>query len=714
MSEPCGVVSSSLLDKIDRLFACNVGDSVALPQIVVVGDQSSGKSSVLEGLTGLPFPRDSGLCTRFATQITFRRSKVTQITVSIIPAKNSTSEHKERVQAWQKSGLKSLDPQTFKYIMAEVIQVMGIEHAEGGSQRTFSDDVLRLEIAGPDQEHFSVIDVPGIFKRTTQGLTTKEDMAMINNMVHDYMSNPRSVILTVVPCNVDIATQEILERAADIDPEGIRTFGILTKPDLVDKGSESAIVSLMQGEAHQLRLGWHLLRNPGQAKLNCTLQERNESEQGFFSTTAPWNTLDESKKGIVALRARLQEVLEDHIRREFPKVKAEISQKLKAAEADVRALGPKRGSQVEHSQYLMDIALEFQRIVSLAVNSDYSRVDILSKDRKYRIATEAVNRGQVFADDMARYGHTHRFLSDEEEENDELPGPKLPGPKLPGPKHPANDTVVVRSTEDHPDIQDLVHEDRTLPGTSDQYILTWLKDEYRSSRGFELGTFDASLLAMVMKEQATKWCDLALGYVSDIISLVHFFILGILEHIAPSTRVLEGVKSRIADDIARMYEVAMARTRSLLSIELDGTPATYNHYFNETLENCRAERLRTQFEQCSIAHPELGVVVKLDDLKQTHTTSNEDHTVLQIHDILRSYYKVARKRFVDCVRMQVADTLLVTGQDTPLTFFSAKFVTSMTPETLEDIAGEDARVMRRREGLEKLITQLRTGRKIIG
>lgn len=115
------IVSSNLLVKIDQLFACNVGNSIALPQIVVVGDQSSGKSSVLEGLTGLPFPRDSGLCTRFATQITFRRSTEAYITISIIPAKNSSSQDRERLQGWTKSGLKSLDTASFADIMAEVL-----------------------------------------------------------------------------------------------------------------------------------------------------------------------------------------------------------------------------------------------------------------------------------------------------------------------------------------------------------------------------------------------------------------------------------------------------------------------------------------------------------------------------------------------------------------------------------------------------------------
>ena len=86
---------------------------------------------------------------------------------------------------------------------------MGVGSTNDQIQRTFSQDVFRLEISGPTQEHFSVIDVPGIFKRTTQGVTTKDDMNMIDEMVRGYMSNPRSIMLTVVPCNVDIATQEI-------------------------------------------------------------------------------------------------------------------------------------------------------------------------------------------------------------------------------------------------------------------------------------------------------------------------------------------------------------------------------------------------------------------------------------------------------------------------------------------------------------------------
>ena len=115
-----GLVDSSLLYKIDQLFACNAGDYVDLPQIVVVGDQSSGKSSVLEGLTSLPFPRDKELCTRFATQITFRRSSESKISASIIPAKNCQEEHREKLKQWAMSDLKLFDASTFSEIIVQV------------------------------------------------------------------------------------------------------------------------------------------------------------------------------------------------------------------------------------------------------------------------------------------------------------------------------------------------------------------------------------------------------------------------------------------------------------------------------------------------------------------------------------------------------------------------------------------------------------------
>lgn len=118
-----GLGDPVLLDKIDRLLACNLGEYVNLPQLVVVGDQSSGKSSVLEGLTKLPFPRDSGLCTRFATQIIFRRIRADTertISASIVPAHDKDPEHSSRLAAWRGVNMESLDDESFAETMREV------------------------------------------------------------------------------------------------------------------------------------------------------------------------------------------------------------------------------------------------------------------------------------------------------------------------------------------------------------------------------------------------------------------------------------------------------------------------------------------------------------------------------------------------------------------------------------------------------------------
>ncbi|GAW19361.1 hypothetical protein ANO14919_088470 [Xylariales sp. No.14919] len=114
-----GLMASTMQEKMNGLFACDVAHYINIPQIVVVGHQSSGKSSGLHGLTGLPFPRDSELCTRFATQIIFRRAKEESIVAFIVPAEDASAEHQAGVRGWRKE-LQVLDSPVFASIISEV------------------------------------------------------------------------------------------------------------------------------------------------------------------------------------------------------------------------------------------------------------------------------------------------------------------------------------------------------------------------------------------------------------------------------------------------------------------------------------------------------------------------------------------------------------------------------------------------------------------
>lgn len=164
-----------------------------------------------------------------------------------------------------------------------------------------------------------MIDVPGIFKNTTPGRTTEKDISMVRNIVLRYMQNPRSIMLTVVPANVDIATQEIIELAREVDPSGERTLRILTKPDLVDKGAENKVIDLIEDQNSGGRLGWILVRNLGQQQLEEGRVDRDIEEE-YFHHTAPWNRLRAENFGIKALKDRLRDVLSSTVRREFPSV----------------------------------------------------------------------------------------------------------------------------------------------------------------------------------------------------------------------------------------------------------------------------------------------------------------------------------------------------------------------------------------------------------
>ena len=140
------------------------------------------------------------------------------------------------------------------------------------------------------------------------------------------MQNPRSVILAVIPANVDIATQEILEMAEEVDGKGERTLGVFTKPDLVDKGAEPAVVAIIEGKSHALNLGWCIVRNPGQQALSNSLSDaaasdRHATEKAFFKNEQPWSNVSKDRVGIAALRIRLVEILAEMIKREFPRVR---------------------------------------------------------------------------------------------------------------------------------------------------------------------------------------------------------------------------------------------------------------------------------------------------------------------------------------------------------------------------------------------------------
>ncbi|KAJ6020189.1 hypothetical protein N7499_003485 [Penicillium canescens] len=329
-------------------------------------------------------------------------------------------------------------------------------------------------------------------------------------------------MLAVVPANVDIATQEIIEIARELDPDGTRTLRILTKPDLVDKGAEDKIIELVEGKQESQELCWVVVRNLGQKDLQDFSKDRDVEEE-IFRNSPPWNRLSNDNYGIESLRTRLQALLASNVRREFPSVRSEVSKRLKECKRGLENLGEERESPEQQSKYLLQIASKFQRITENALHTNYGLQDAFDEEPDLRLgATLVANRNAQFSDDFCSQGHVYCFKSHGHDDNTEnQPNTTATSPPssvrtcigtdIEGVEEEHENSVPSRKLNSCSDIEDILHDRVQIQNSLEQGILPWIENIYRESRGFELGTFNSAILSSVLKKQSAKWPSLTEG-----------------------------------------------------------------------------------------------------------------------------------------------------------------------------------------------------------
>ncbi|EFX06352.1 interferon-induced GTP-binding protein mx2 [Grosmannia clavigera kw1407] len=717
--QQAGLLNSPvLLRKIDQMREKNVGQYLPLPQLVAVGDQSSGKSSLLESLTGISFPHAQELCTRYATQITHRRDDYTHIDVSIIPGPHATPADSLKLKAYGKrlqSGAE-LTAQ-FSTILSEVNTLMDIKTTTNPSgSKTFTEDTLKIEKCGPNEDYLTVIDVPGIFRTTTAGVTTAKDQDLVRNMVKEYIKNSRTIILAVLPSNVDVATQEILTLAESYDKAGERTLGILTKPDLVtERSAKLSVCSLVEGKKKPLTLGYFVVRNRGgdDEDEDDEDDKKGGSSSNLYQREAmfqeePWRSLPDDRVGISALRERLQELLGQITHREFPKLRAETRQLLEEARTQLRELGPARQTEREQQQYLSSMAGRFQSFVRAALNADYSAHSAF-EDERLRLITAVANITDEFSKEFRSKSRTYLF---ETEDTDTTTAPLDPASSPAGSDNSGEITPggSNRSTPDEfSDLDGIVTEDTpVLPPM--EGIKLWIESVYRQSRGIELGTFGLAVLTSVFREQSAKWGPMTEQFLSRIIRVVHGFIFSALEVVCVDEKVREDLMAAIMTDLCARYRDAMGQAKLLVDVERQLKPYTLNHYFNSNHQKSQGLRMAETLRP--IAHygfNDNGRTLHVDFDKIATTVSNksnEEHAVENIHDILRAYYGVATKRFADNVFQQAVDYKLLSGPSSPLNIFSEQWVLQLSEDELAAVVGESRMTRDRRGKLKKKIEDL--------
>ncbi|XP_042486070.1 phragmoplastin DRP1C [Macadamia integrifolia] len=336
-----------LVNRIQR--ACTVlGDHggegslwEALPSVAVVGGQSSGKSSVLESVVGRDFlPRGSGIVTRRPLVLQLHKTN------------DGQPDYAEFLHAPRR---KYTDfAAVRKEIQDETDRITG-------KTKQISNIPIHLSIYSPNVVNLTLVDLPGLTKVAVEG-QQESIVEDIENMVRSFVDKPNCIILAISPANQDIATSDAIKLAREVDPSGERTFGVLTKLDLMDKGTNA--LDVLEGRSYRLQHPWVGIVNRSQADINKNVDmiAARRKEVEYFQTSPDYGHLAH-KMGSEYLAKLLSQHLEMVIRQRIPSIIALINKTIDEINAELDLLGRPIGSDGGAQLYtILDMCRAFDRV----------------------------------------------------------------------------------------------------------------------------------------------------------------------------------------------------------------------------------------------------------------------------------------------------------------------------------------------------------------
>eukprot|EP01016_Furgasonia_blochmanni_P003880 TRINITY_DN1151_c0_g1_i1.p1 TRINITY_DN1151_c0_g1~~TRINITY_DN1151_c0_g1_i1.p1 ORF type:complete len:735 (+),score=207.31 TRINITY_DN1151_c0_g1_i1:68-2272(+) len=292
-------------------------NTIHLPQIVVVGAQSTGKSSVLESIIGHDcLPRGSGIVTRRPIVIQLHNT-----------AKGST----EYAEFFHKKGERI---ENFDHVIKEIERET---EKVAGTNKGINPNPVYLKIFSPHVVDLTLVDLPGITKIPV-GDQPSDIETKIRDMIMTYIRNPNSIILALTSANTDLANSDSLKLAREVDPEGKRTIGVVTKIDLMDEGTDA--LDTLQGKVYPLKLGYVGVVCRSQKELNSlkSVQDALVDEKAFFDNHRVYKKYSD-KLGVPYLIKLLNFTLINHIKASLPSIRENLSNQIQQKEYEMSQYG---------------------------------------------------------------------------------------------------------------------------------------------------------------------------------------------------------------------------------------------------------------------------------------------------------------------------------------------------------------------------------------
>ncbi|KAI0677375.1 P-loop containing nucleoside triphosphate hydrolase protein [Trametes maxima] len=366
-----GRTAKELNDFMKSIRAEGAQSDLNLPRVAVIGNQSAGKSSLVEAISGIKVPRDAGTCTRCPMELRLSSSaepwtckvsirwerdandqpanQVREISFGeALTGKEDVEITLRRAQAAILNA--NLDPAHFLDKKGEDLKLL----AQQATQK-FSRNVICVDLSGPGLEDLSFIDLPGLI----QNDEGKGEVRLVEDLVKSYIVASNTLILVAIPMTDDMQNQKALQLAREVDPNGSRTIGVLTKPDALpasSTGARTLWLSVIEGRAHQTKHGYYCTRQADDAEReqNISFAEARLLEEKFFAESAPWaSSAHRHRYGVVNLTRSVGERLTELIRADLPRIQSEVATQRSDCIRRLESLPPKTTDSWAHVNRLI-------------------------------------------------------------------------------------------------------------------------------------------------------------------------------------------------------------------------------------------------------------------------------------------------------------------------------------------------------------------------
>ncbi|KAJ0406020.1 hypothetical protein P43SY_010076 [Pythium insidiosum] len=655
-----------------------------------MGDTSSGKSSLLSALSGITFPSSDQLTTRCPAQLILSSGPFFRGNVRLHRFHANASEFQEDIA--------SMDD--VPHAIQKLTQVLVDEG------QYISDDQIVLELSGPELPNVTLTDLPGLV-RTVGDNEDASIIGRVRDMVQRFMSQERTIIIAVVPANVDMHNTEILQAAQEADPTGMRTIAVITKMDLVDAGAEPAVHELLLNKKKHMQLGYHAVKCRSQKDLNdgMTINDGLRREEQFFKAHEYWRRLPANLWGISRLSSRLTTILQDNIRRTLPTVVVvgEISELMDKASTELQSLGMPTDTPAARRQAFLQWVHTFLRYMKAAADGEYEvlpkqngaggpdlrlRAVLRKHETEFMLALDKTKQvipgvGSIKRPDEVREGDAVEVSVDD----------KWQAAKVEG----------VRGS----DIICSVHRSEWLGPNRWRYPKSGkddvsLSEFIKLNRGDELAVFPSYRgFCNIFR----RWVDQWEAPLEELLRQYRVKTLDVSSRLVEATGAIHRVEQFIKDSAQEiMRDVSDAARKELMDLlDSERRPYTQDGRLFEALDRMRQEILKRRVDEYVANGGDGDLMAAMSAL----LLSNECREEEEMKSSLRAYVEVAVARVNDVIPMRTNARLVAVFLDR---LESQLMMT--TDERLERLLQEPPHMQQRREELEKEVMTLRAAKEI--